>query len=180
MTCDRPGCKIGCSNQCANISLPDIASPLHTAVNYLQEYYQSFVVNRAPAICATPPTSLQQLKGFREHDLMRSLPINRPQEWLLASHLVHLLNFRVAEDQNILNYAISLYHLTAPGTGSGEAHIQAAAKALVDDLVELGDTKDSVGNVVPGVFSRISDGLDIKELPYDVLQPVDTAVSILI
>lgn len=111
---------------------------------------------------------------------MESLPINRPQEWLLASHLVHLLNFRVAEDQNILNYAISLYHLTAPGTGSGEMHIQAAAKALVDDLIELGDTKDNVGNIIPGVFSKISDALDNQELPYDVLQPVDTAVSILI
>lgn len=111
---------------------------------------------------------------------MNSLPINRPQEWLLASHLVHLLNFRVAEDQNILNYAVSLYHLSAPGTGSGEAHIQGAAKALVDDLIELGDTKDSDGNVVPGVFSRISEALDNKELPYDVLQPADTAVSILI
>lgn len=111
---------------------------------------------------------------------MNSLPINRPQEWLLASHLVHLLNFRVAEDQNILNYAVSLYHLSAPGTGSGETHIQDAAKTLVDDLIELGDTKDNVGNVIPGVLSRISDALDNQELPYDVLQPVDTAVSILI
>lgn len=111
---------------------------------------------------------------------MNSLPINRPHEWLLASHLVHLLNFRVAEDQNILNYAISLYHLSAPGTGSGETLIQDAAKALVDDLIELGDTKDNVGNVIPGVLSKISDALDNQELPYDVLQPVDTAVSILI
>ncbi|KAG6355916.1 hypothetical protein INS49_015300 [Diaporthe citri] len=166
---------VDCVTMCVHI-----ASPLHTAVNYLQEYYQSFVVNRAPAVCAPLPTSLQQLKGFKEKDLMNSLPINRPQEWLLASHLVHLLNFRVAEDQNILNYAVSLYHLSAPGTGSGETHIQGAAKALVDDLIELGDTKDNVGNVIPGVFSKISEALDNKELPYDVLQPVDTAVSILI
>ncbi|KAJ0117003.1 lipoxygenase 1 [Diaporthe amygdali] len=166
---------VDCVTMCIHI-----ASPLHTAVNYLQEYYQSFVVNRSPSLCAPPPTSLQQLKGFQEPDLMKSLPINRPQEWLLASHLVHLLNFRVAEDQNILNYAISLYHLSAPGTGSGETHIQAAAKALVDDLIELGDTKDNVGNIIPGVFSKISDALDNQELPYDVLQPVDTAVSILI
>ncbi|KAJ4410336.1 hypothetical protein N0V82_009240 [Gnomoniopsis sp. IMI 355080] len=159
-----------------------IASPLHTAVNYLQEYYQSYVVNRAPAVCAPLPTSLQQLNGFQEADLMKSLPINRPKEWLLASHLVHLLNFRVAEDQNLINYAVSLYHITAPGSagGSGETHIQAAAKGLVDDLATLGDTKDHVGNTVPGVFSKISDAMDDQEIPYRVLQPVDTAVSILI
>lgn len=159
-----------------------IASPLHTAVNYLQEYYQSFVVNRAPAVCAPLPTSLQQLKGFQEADLMNSLPINRPKEWLLASHLVHLLNFRVAEEQNLVNYALSLYHLTDKNSdgGSGEKHIQAAAKALVDDLTLLGDTKDNVGNVVPGVFSKISQGMDDQEIPYRVLQPIETAVSILI
>lgn len=159
-----------------------IASPLHTAVNYLQEYYQSFVVNRAPAVCAPLPTSLQQLKGFQEGDLMASLPINRPREWLLASHLVHLLNFRVAEDQNLLNYAVSLYHITAPESagGSGEANLRAAAKSLVDDLTTLGDTKDGLGNVIPGVLSKISDSLDAQEMPYRVLQPIDTAVSILI
>lgn len=160
-----------------------IASPLHTAVNYLQEYYQSFVANRAPAVCAPPPTSLQQLQGFQEADLMHSLPINRPKEWLLASHLVHLLNFRVAADQNLVNYAVSLYHLTSPKNisgGSGETHLQDAAKALVDDLTTLGDTKDNVGNVVPGVFSSISQAMDDQEHPYNVLQPRDTAVSILI
>lgn len=159
-----------------------IASPLHTAVNYLQEYYQSYVVNRAPAVCAPLPTSLQQLKGFQEADLMASLPINRPKEWLLASHLVHLLNFRVAEDQNLLNYAVSLYHITAPESagGSGEANLRAAAKSLVDDLTTLGDTKDGLGNVIPGVLSKISDSLDAQEMPYRVLQPIDTAVSILI
>lgn len=159
-----------------------IAAPLHTAVNYLQEYYQSYVVNRAPAVCAPLPTSLQQLKGFQEADLMASLPINRPREWLLASHLVHLLNFRVAEDQNLLNYAVSLYHITAPENagGSGEANLRAAAKTLVDDLITLGDTKDALGNTIPGVFSKISDSLDAQEMPYRVLQPVETAVSILI
>lgn len=160
-----------------------VASPLHTAVNYLQEYYQSFVVNRAPAVCAPLPTSLQQLEGFQEADLMGSLPINRPREWLLASHLVHLLNFRVAEEQNIVNYAVSLYHITAPkdtAGGSGETHLRAAAKALVDDLIMLGDSKDNVGNVVPGVFSKISEAMDDQEHEYRVLQPVETAVSILI
>lgn len=59
-------------------------------------------------MCAPLPTSLHQLEGFWEVDLMKSLPINKAKEWLLASHLVHLLNFRVAEDQNLVNYAVSL------------------------------------------------------------------------
>jgi hypothetical protein len=153
-----------------------IASPQHTAVNYLQEYYQSFVVNKPPAICSEPPKNLEQLMKYTEKDLMNALPISRPHEWLLASHIVHLLNSRVAEEQNLVNYGRSLYALTK----NSEPALASAARNLVADLLKLGDTTDGVGATVKGAFSIITDQLDDKMVPYNVLDPITTAVSILI
>ena len=161
---------VDCVTMCIHI-----ASPQHTAVNYLQEYFQSYVVNRPPALCTPPPTSLDALHAYTERDLMLSLPIGRPHEWLLASHLVHLLSYKVAEDQNIQNYGVSLFHSTAK-----EPHLQAAAKDFVNDLVELGSVVNKDGPASPGVLGQISSQLDFAEMPYTVMEPVDTAVSILI
>jgi hypothetical protein len=72
---------------------------------------------------------------------------------------------------------VSLFHLA---TGSGETAIAAAAKKLVEDLQILGDSKDGVGKRVKGVFSKIADEIDDKEVEYQVMEPVATAVSILI
>lgn len=163
---------VDCVTMCIHI-----ASPQHTAVNYLQEYYQSFVVNKPPAMCSPLPQKLELLQQYKEKQLMEALPINRPKEWLLASHVVHLLNSVVAEDQNLVNYGVSLYHLAK---GSDEVALQRAAEKLVGDLVNLGDTTNAVGEKVPGAFSRISMGMDNQELPYMVMEPIATAVSILI
>lgn len=154
-----------------------IASPQHTAVNYLQEYYQSFVINKPPALCSPLPSSLAQLQKYTEKDLVDALPINRSQEWLLASHIPHLLSFRVADDQNLLNYAISQYHLADE---DGEIGIRNAAHDFVKRLRELGDSEDALGRRTKGVFSTISDQLDDRSMPYKVMEPVATAVSILI
>lgn len=163
---------IDCVTMCIHI-----AAPQHTAVNYLQEYYQSFVVNKPPALCQPLPQTLTELNGYGEKQLMDALPINRPREWLLASHLVHLLNSRVAEDQNLVTYGVSLYHLSQQ---SGETALQDAAKKLVDDLSVLGDSINAEGETVPGVFTRISLAMDDQEVPYRVMEPVATSVSILI
>lgn len=154
-----------------------IASPQHTAVNYLQEYYQSFVPNKPPSLSSPLPTSIEHLKSYTEKDLLKALPIDRPREWLLASHIPHLLSFRVADDQNLVNYAISQYHLADE---NGEIGIREAAREFVAKLRELGDTEDAYGRRVKGVFSRISDELDDQSIQYKVMEPVATAVSILI
>jgi hypothetical protein len=155
-----------------------LASPQHTAVNYLQEYYQSFVVNKPPAICQTLPTTLDQLLAYEEKDLMNSLPINRPQEWLLASHMTHLLNSPVAKGQDLPNYAVSLYHLTGPPNqgGSDELALHQAARELVEDLESFVSPETQAG-----IFDDIANLVDDKVMPhYEVLYPDATAVSILI
>ncbi|KAL9113189.1 MAG: hypothetical protein Q9187_007648, partial [Circinaria calcarea] len=143
-----------------------IASPQHTAVNYLQEYYQSFVINKPPALCAPPPNSLQTLRAYKESDLMKALPVNRPREWLLASHLPHLLSYKVAEDQNLLNYAVSLAKISAL---KGDSAVASAATTLYTQLVECIE-----------IFKQNSKDMDDNTIPYDVLDPVATAISILI
>jgi hypothetical protein len=150
---------VDCVTMCIHI-----ASPQHTAVNYLQEYYNSYVVNKPPAICSPLPITLVELADYTEKQLMEALPINRPNEWLLASHLVHLLSYQVAEDQNLINYGVSLYRLT-----EDEPPLHHAAKDFVDDLLEF-----------EAVLERISSNLDNKEIPYKVLEPITNAVSILI
>jgi hypothetical protein len=79
---------------------------------------------------------------------MKALPINRPNEWLLASPLVYLLSYRVAENQNLINYSLSL-HLA-----EDDPALQNAAKGFVDDLLDF-----------EVVLQRISGKLDNKEIP---------------
>jgi hypothetical protein len=149
-----------------------IASPQHTAVNYLQDYYQAFVINKPPALCSPLPSSLEALNAYQEQDLMNGLPANRPVDWLLASHLPHLLSSRVAEDQNLVTYAQSVACVAAQAAlqkRQGEAEISKAAATLEKDLAELAI-----------VFQKNSDELDDKRIPYTVMNPKDTAVSILI
>ena len=85
-----------------------IASPQHTAVNYTQDYYQSFLPNKPTALYTPPPLTHNELQRFTEKDLIAALPVHLPHDWLLATHLPHLLSYRVAEEQNLVTYAISL------------------------------------------------------------------------
>jgi len=153
-----------------------LASPQHTAVNYLQEYYQSFVVNKPPCLCTPPPKTLDELMAYKEPDIMRAIPVNAPRTWLLASHLPHLLSYKVVQDQNLVTYARSLWILTqqkidGPGeTPDKQVKTGKAASELLAELKRLGD-----------VFKQRSEELkDGGDIAYDVMDPVTTAVSILI
>lgn len=64
-----------------------IASPQHTSVNYLQNFYQAFVVNKPPALFKAPPKTADELKRYNEDDLVAALPMNHTHDWLLASHV---------------------------------------------------------------------------------------------
>lgn len=56
-----------------------IASPQHTAVNYLQDYYQAFIPNKPGCLCAPLPTSLEALNAYKEADMIRALLANHPR-----------------------------------------------------------------------------------------------------
>lgn len=143
-----------------------IASPQHSAVNYLQDYYQSFVINKPPAFFAPIPETLEALQALTEDNFVKLLPINQPRYWLMASHVVHLLSLRVADNQNLPNYVLSVYKLALE---RNDQHFANAALSLYSDLEQFGE-----------IVKRYSNELDDKSIPYMVLFPDVTAVSILI
>lgn len=143
-----------------------IASPQHTAVNYLQSYYQTFVINKPSALFAPLPKTIEQLAAYKEEDLVASFPVNRPREWLLASHIPYLLSYRVAEDQNLLNFALSASKLASLNS---QGSLAAAAAQLYADLLDVVE-----------VFKRNSLDMDDQTKPYTVMDPDKTAVSILL
>lgn len=126
----------------------------------------AFVINKPSALYAPLPTSLDQLKAYKEEDLVAAYPIQHPREWLLASHVPHLLSYRVPEDQNLLNFALSTAKLA---TQNKEDQLAAAAAQLYADLVSLGQ-----------VFKKNSQEMDDQAKPYDVMDPQATGVSILL
>ena len=105
--------------------------------------------------------------AYQEADLIKTLPVDRPREWLLTTHLPHLLSYRVAEDQNLVTYAISL---AKAADQNKQPELAKAAAQLCMDLVECGKA-----------FEGVSRELDDQENGgYNVLMPKATAVSILI
>jgi len=143
-----------------------IASPEHTAVNYLQDYYQSFVINKPPAFFRPLPTTLTDLAAYNEDDLVKALPINHAQDWLLAGHLPHLLSSTVSEDQNLPNYALSVYKAAK---SNGQTTLADIAATFFKDIADFGV-----------VVKKNSDDMDDHSVPYLVLDPQVLAVSILI
>lgn len=141
-----------------------IASPQHTAINYLQRYYMTLVINKPPAFCTPLPGDLTTLQGYGEQDLFDALPVSRErsQEYMLASHLPWLLSYQVASAQNLINYATTLASFS---TGK----VQVAAQQLESDL-----------NSLKKEFDDHNAQLDDKQLDYSVMDPELTAVSILI
>jgi len=95
-----------------------------------------------------------------------ALPANRPREWLLSSHLPHLLSFRVAQDQTLINYAASLWNLYKK---KNQPAITKAASKFYEELRAL-----------IGVFKQNSDEMSQGSIPYEVMDPNATAISILI
>lgn len=150
-----------------------IASPQHTAVNYLQEYYQTFVINKPPALYTAPVQTLGELSNMTEKELIDSLPIAMPREWLLASHLPHLLNMTVAKEQNLVNYAKSVYESVKSTDGEPLDEESERLKTIAQNFwtALMGFSK---------VIDRFNETMDNGLPPYVVLKPDVTAVSILI
>lgn len=141
-----------------------IASPQHTAVNYLQQYYQTFVPNKPSALYTRLPQSLEELQDFEEEDMLLALPVHEPRDWLIMAQVPYLLSFEVPDDSNILHYAT-----TISASSSTPEIIRDAAMVLKDDLEEF-----------VGTVAMYSEELDDQQTPYFVLDPSKTAISILI
>lgn len=146
-----------------------IASPQHNAVNYLQDYYMSFVPSKPASLMSPLPNSIEDLNAYREPDMMAALPVNDPRVWLMSSQLPYLLSYRVAEDQTLLNYAESLCKLSSQKTGDEWKSVSEAAKVFYADLLELGAR-----------FRKNSEEMDRDVVPYHVMDPTELAVSVLI
>lgn len=154
------------------------ASPQHTAVNYLQDYYYSFVPAKPPALCTPLPKDLATLQKFTEADFTAALPIGSEnpkwKDWLLAAQLPELLSFKVENRYNLITYAKSLYNVNKGRTNFENKEwdsktIKEAAALFYNRLKELEE-----------VFKLVSDRQTEGTIEYKVLQPELTAVSILI
>ena len=141
-----------------------IASPQHTAVNYLQQYYQTFVPNKPAALYTPLPKTFDELKKITEADVIAALPVDHPKDWLLQAQLPYLLSFQPAESSTILRYAQDAQWLYF-----GNQVIRDAAKVFKKDLEGF-----------IGVVEKLSKELDDQKTPYTVLDPQVTASSILI
>lgn len=154
------------------------ASPQHTAVNYLQDYYYSFVPSKPPALCTPLPTSLSALNTYTESHLTAALPIGTDaaqwKDWLLAAQLPELLSYKVENKYSLITYAKSLYNVNKKRTafenrGFEYGKVKEAAATLYSRL-----------KVLDGVFEKVSEGQTEGSVEYLVLKPEVTAVSILI
>lgn len=154
------------------------ASPQHTAVNYLQDYYYSFVPAKPPALCTPLPKDLVTLQKYTEADLTAALPIGSQdpkwKDWLLAAQLPELLSYKVDNQYNLITYAKSLYNVNKSRTNFENKQwdsktIKEAAALFYSRLKELDH-----------VFKHVSDRQTEGTIEYKVLQPEVTAVSILI
>ena len=147
-----------------------IASPQHTAVNYLQNYYQSFVVNKPACLYSAPPTSLTQLLGYKESDLVAALPMNHPHDWLLSSHIPYLLSFKPGDKESLIVYAASKYHVYKYKPGDDERRTKEAAARFYEALAASEKEFEQYGKETD----------DADKIKYEVLSPSWNAVSILI
>ncbi|ESZ94090.1 hypothetical protein SBOR_5510 [Sclerotinia borealis F-4128] len=154
-----------------------IASSQHTAVNYLQNYYQAFVPNKPSALFAPLPESIAELEGMREQDLINALPVGDARSWLLGSHLPWLLSSVVADDQSLLEYALSVRGVVGSGD-EGEEGGEEKEKEKEEMEKVAGDFYEELVRL-EGVFDEIALGVDDKTVLYRVLAPERTAVSIL-
>lgn len=147
-----------------------IAAPFHTAVNYLQNFYQAFVPAKPPAVCQKLPASLEELKSYTEPELINALPIGRERQWLLAVQVPWLLSFKVADERSLIKFAYSQSRNYRSGFGKKARAIRTISGQLHDDL----------NNKLGPEFVLTSQGMDKGSIPYMVLDPNVTAVSILI
>ncbi|GAB1314788.1 Manganese lipoxygenase [Madurella fahalii] len=146
-----------------------IASPFHSAINYLQNFYQMFVIAKPPSLCRPPPKTLAELRQYKEADLVASLPINRQRQWLLAAQVPWLLSFKVDADRSLMNYAASTWNVYRHKKDPSDQAVRDASQKLYEGLQTLQKT-----------FYYNSRAMDKDSIPYMVLDPGVTAVSILI
>ncbi len=105
---------------------------------------------------------------------------NRDAEWLLASHLPALLSQTVSKDLNLVAYAVNVFSAAKLVNDEG---LMACSEQLCRELWVLGNTFDDGDKKrLPkkGVFTQHSDELDEGLPKYSVMDPVVTAVSVLI
>jgi hypothetical protein len=146
-----------------------IAAPFHNAVNYLQNFYQAFVIAKPPALVAPMPSTLAELREYTQADLTAALPIGRQREWLLAAQIPWLLSFKVASDRSLLSFAQSQWQARSCEDDPEAKRIREISEQFYDDLKALAVE-----------FARTSNEMSEGSIPYIVLDPSDTAVSILI
>ncbi|KAB8286796.1 hypothetical protein EYC80_010113, partial [Monilinia laxa] len=151
-----------------------IASPQHNAINYLQNYYMSFIPNKPPSLQQQPlPGSLSALQRYREIDVINALPVNDPSVWIQSSQLPYLLSYRVAEDQTLSAYARELRdaainprgRFSGPGDiGRRTEGVRRAAEKLLANL-DMAARKFKVNS------EAMSEGI----APYYVMDPGELA-----
>ncbi|KAJ0274969.1 hypothetical protein COL940_009022 [Colletotrichum noveboracense] len=145
-----------------------IAAPFHTTVNYLQNFYQAFVLAKPPMLCRPPPRTLDELLDYSEVEMTKALPIGRQREWLLAAQVPWLLSFKVAGERSLISFAHSQWR-THCRAGRNSANIREVTEEFFYDLKDL-----------EVEFSVTSRQMDRGSIPYMVMDPSNTAVSILI
>lgn len=128
----------------------------------------AFVIAK-PSAVFQPPDTLSKLSAYTESDLVKALPINRQREWLLSAQLPWLLNFRVAEENNLLSYTGSLWNLYRQKATPDRKRTAEIAKTFYNKLREL-----------ISVFQDHSEQMTKSTIPYTVIDPHCTAISILI
>jgi hypothetical protein len=146
-----------------------IASPQHTAVNYLQNFYHTFIPAKPPALWHEPPSSLAELMKYAEPDVIQSLPVKHQREWLLATQIPWLLSFKTADENSLLKYSQRLYNLVRKSEGATDKKTKEIASVFYTNLrkcvIEFNDNSTAVTS---------------GTVPYVVMDPASTAVSILI
>ncbi|KAF4466286.1 lipoxygenase 1 [Fusarium albosuccineum] len=145
-----------------------IAAPFHSAVNYLQNFYQAFVLAKPPALCDPLPKTLADLKGYTEKIFVEALPIGRQREWLLAVQVPWLLSFKVPSDRSLITFAQSQWRAST-GSSQEQQEIRKISEMFYLELKKL-----------EVEFLVTSKGMDEGSIPYMVMDPGNTAVSILI
>ncbi|RPA81441.1 Lipoxygenase [Ascobolus immersus RN42] len=155
-----------------------IASPQHTAVNYLQQYYTTFVISRPASLTAPLPKTLAELQAYKEKDLVEALPLKRTREYLLMSHVPWLLNSDVPDDLTLAHYAVSVYQCKEVRLGNDagkQTKRSEIGKKFYEDLREL---QKEIGKMSEELI-KDDEGLRVLG-GYSVLDPGKAAVSILI
>lgn len=146
-----------------------IAAPFHSAVNYLQNFYQAFVPAKPSSLCDPMPKSLDDLKGFTEKRLLDALPVGRQRQWLLSVQIPWLLSFKVASDRSLLAFAQSQWRAKKSATDPLDTQIRDISLKFFRDLQGL-----------QVQYTMTTRAMDEGSIPYMVLDPNNTAVSILI